>query len=215
MQKPGTEPANLEAQYDEALGFLRALLAQRQRVVWRMSPLRTFTTSLRVLRAIFRQDLLSSRVPAEARDVLLRLATPDERKNVAFTTLASEYPNHAIAVELMRRFPSTDFAKLKRLHDIKTKALAFLGPVTVTGFVLGISTSFLKQVPKSVIEGFGVDYVNFETTVFIWTVIVLGYLFAVLLPVWIKQLIALQGHRLFAYLLEYCSMESGGTGGQD
>ena len=206
---------NLQAQYDEVTAYLneyqRFIEDIKRRLVERMvkSPREYFKFGMRSLKSAWRYDPLSEKTQDSVKNVALALATEEDKQNPFFGVVTSDYPTDALSDALTARFPGYRFDKIKKLHDSKQARLGRFNARQVLGVIMAASALLLKSIPKTVLESWGWDYAEFETTVFWVTVSVAGYVGAVFLPISIIHGLAKDRSRFVGEILEYAVLKNG------
>jgi Mg2+ and Co2+ transporter CorA len=109
----------------------------------------------------------------------------------------------------MDKFSSYDFAKLKKVHDLKQAQLARFSLKQILGVISATAALIIKSTPRNVIEGtFGMDYDEFEKDVFWATVFLAGYLLISFLLPWFKYYQARRTNQRVGDILEYAEIKN-------
>lgn len=206
---------NLQAQYDEVTAYLDGYRKFISGFDTRLA--RLIVTSFREYSQLnakfwktsFRFDPLSEKTQDTLKNVLLVLATDEERRNRYFTVATSDYPTDALGDDLKKQFPGFSFEKIKKVHESKQTQLARFSLGQFLGVIMATSTLLLKSIPKAVVESWGVDYTRFEIVVFWLTVGFAAYLLLCLLPIWVKYHRARNRSRRVGEILEYVVIKNG------
>lgn len=201
-------PSTLIAQYDEVVSYLISYLRWRaklqRRLLFRPFSRGFFIFASGALREHRQSNLLTSRRPEYLKQALRSAASSEDRNHVFFQIATSDYMLDSISSVLSTQFPSTDFGRLKELHDLTRthlKTMDFVKPTI--GFVLAAATLLLKTVPQVVVERFGIDYGLYQVWTFYATLILLFYLIGGFYPAWLKISEAKSQYRLISDILSY------------
>jgi len=206
--------ANLERQYDEVIQYISSYRAYVKQVNMRVlqmpvrHPFRYFEMLSEAPSAWKQTDLLSGRNAEFSKTVWAGTASDAQKRSDYYPIMMSDYPLHALSESLVARFPGVDFAKLKKLQELKKSGLSRFNAKQTLGIVFAIATVLLKSVPESVVARV-IDYKQFELLTFIIASLALLYLFLVLLPFWLKTSQANATHVYANEVLEYTCIRLG------
>jgi hypothetical protein len=206
---------NLQAQYDEVTDYLEGYWKFVQAFNPRFSRLMVgspgeyYRLNVKALKTVRRFDPLSEKTQDMIKNVVLALATEEEKRNPYYAVATSEYPTDALSGALMARFPDFSFDKIKKLHDAKQTHLARFNIRQLLGVFFATSALLLKSIPKSVVESWGWNYAGFEAFVLWATVVLVGYFFLILVYPWIKYQAARNRSRRVGDILEYVVIKNG------
>jgi len=202
-------PENLYADYDQLLSFLNeyhsfsceigknasfAMFRNVPKTFWR--AMKQHTRSMMIRRP---EILLKS---------IQEIATESDRKNPLFAIVASEYPLDALSREIERRFPGCPFERLKELHKShREQHVAFVASIrNIFAVLFGTATIVLQFTPKPLVIDLGIDYGEFQTTVFWVTVSLIGYVSLAVIPAWYVRHKDGDRHCFVAEVLAYTSL---------
>lgn len=143
-------------------------------------------------------DLLSDKSPDIYKRWINNVADTEDRKNIFFGIITSDYYIDALSRAIETKFAGYEFAKLSKLHEIKTKQLSQSELKQITGVLLALLAFLLKSVPEELIGwlsfhvtvpliGWKIDYSGFKIWSFIAVAACIVYVALGLLPVWLKQ----------------------------
>lgn len=143
-------------------------------------------------------DLLSDKSPEIYRRWIDEVANEENRQSEFFGIITSDYYIDSMSRVIEARFSGYDFAKLSKLHEIKTKQLSQSELKQMTGILLALLAFLLKSVPEEVIGwlsskitepflGWQLSYANFKIWSFVAVAGCIVYLAVGLMPVWMKQ----------------------------
>ncbi|MBS1786447.1 MAG: hypothetical protein JST85_01920 [Acidobacteria bacterium] len=143
-------------------------------------------------------DLLSDKSPDIYKRWINDVADSEDRKHIFFGILTSDYYIDALSRAIEMKFAGYEFAKLNKLHEIKTKQLSQSELKQITGVLLALLAFLLKSVPEELIGwlsshvtfpliGWKIDYTGFKIWSFIAVAACIVYVALGLLPVWLKQ----------------------------
>lgn len=143
-------------------------------------------------------DLLSDKSPDIFRRWIDEVAGAEDRQSEFFGVITGDYYIDALSRTIEIKFAGYDFAKLSKLHEIKTKQLSQSEMKQITGVLLALLAFLLKSVPEELIGwlsskisqplfGWQLSYANFKIWSFVAVAGSIVYLALVFFPVWLKQ----------------------------
>lgn len=143
-------------------------------------------------------DLLSDKSPDVYRRWIDEAAGASDKQHEFFGIITSDFYIDALSRMLEVKFAGYEFAKLSKLHEIKTKQLSQSDLKSITGVLLAVLAFLLKSVPEELITwlslnltqplfGWQLSYTRFKIWSFVAIASCIVYLALVLLPVWLKQ----------------------------
>ncbi len=143
-------------------------------------------------------DLLSDKSPDVYKGWIKEVADSTDRQNDFFAVITNDYYMDALSRAIEGKFAGYEFAKLSKLHEIKTKQLSQSELKQVTGILLALLAFLLKSVPEEVIGwlsstitepslGWKLSYPDYKIWSFIAVAACIVYVALALLPVWLKQ----------------------------
>ncbi len=143
-------------------------------------------------------DMLSDKSPEIYRRWINEVAEAEDRQNEFFGVITSDYYIDSLSRMIEVKFAGYDFAKLSKLHEIKTKQLSQSELKQVTGVLLALLAFLLKSVPEELITwlsskitqplfGWQLSYTSFKIWSFVAVAGSIAYMALVFFPVWLKQ----------------------------
>jgi hypothetical protein len=181
--------SNLLREYDQVVEYLKKeylssfLTFGKTRAFHRIVKQMNITDIIRFYRSL---NIVSTGLPENFRNRIEQLATDEEKQEPLFRLVINEYPLDYFASNVLQKFPTIDFAKLKKLNDLRIEQVT-RGNFTprVLGGVLAAGALLLRSIPQSVVARV-IDYAEYEYFVFMIMVVVIIYLSIILVPVWFK-----------------------------
>ena len=202
---------SLLSQYDEIVAFVVRYeeWARRERNRLARPFSSTYWKTMRQIPRIFREtDPLRVRRPPFWIELGTAVPMPDDGDERLFhRILFGEYPQEELGSALRTRFPDVDFAVVAKFHKARSTQLFRLNPKAIIGVVVGLGTLVLKNVPKVVVEPV-FNYDKFQVVTFWATVILVGYLTFIFMPMWIKDSNAKFRYERVSDILEYVALVS-------